>query len=731
MNSLKEVFAALRKKSRGQYWLLFGSLFFSVLLITAFCLMMRSPTVLNVLPVGGDSRKQVMMIFILAVIGCGAFTLYAAGLFFRHKFREMGAFLALGASRRVLARQLRRETGTIAAAACAAGMALGTPLAWLVWSIFRLTLIDTPEMALLFDFRAYAIPAAFSLFVIAALLVMLARFLGRVNILDIISEAHRAESIRAVPRWFGAAGIALVVIGALLGYFVPSFCVLTLHWYAPEGLTAVFYLPALIGLYMLLLHTVVNGWRRGKSRYSHLIATGMMQFQGRQTVRNMLVVTVLVAGAYFAAFYTPMMMTTAQYAVERRTADYAFFYPAGRQMPGLWEIRTLAAQYGVSVCDYREEPSATLAVDGALHVETQGSMGTTYTEEYQPMLQSGRFYSESAWNALTGDSLDLAPGEAAGVFDSEGYGGGIFGNDISLITNPVTGQTLSVTPSETILKNDVLFSCRVLDDGDYAAITRGLTDSWRDTQVLFNAEDDSYAFAKALFHEIVARADGGMALIGAYDPVTRELYHSRGEEYFADPECAGKYDMPVIDYTQPDSAEFRQNWAYMPLFRILDQADFAANMAVFLLLFVFVAILCFAAVAVILFTRSMTLAITNAWVYVDLRKLGASGSYLRKTARGQILRVFQAPIVVGTLLILGFYTLILYGNGEGGITPSEWAALGSCLIVVAAVSALLYGLYRLTLRSACRQLNLLPGSPEARRSSGSERASAHSTSIPR
>lgn len=706
MKSLSEVFATLRNKNKGQYWLLFACLFFSVLLITAYCLMMRSPTVLNVLPEGGDSRKQVMMIFVLAVIGCGAFTLYAAGLFFRYKSREMGTFLALGASRTVLARQLRREVGVIAALACGLGMLLGTPLAWLVWSIFRLTLMDTPEMALLFDFRAYVIPAAFSLFVMGALLVMLVRFLGRVNILDIISESHRAEPIRAVPRWFGLGGIALVLIGAVLGYFVPSFCVLQLHWYPPEGLTAIFYLPALIGLYMLLLHTVVNGWKKGKSRYPHLIATGMMQFQGRQTVRNMLVVAVLVAGAYFAAFYSPMMATTAQLSVAARTEDYAFFYPAEVAMPNQTEIEQLAEQNGVTVKEYRCQPSVTLGVDGQLHVETAGSVGVTYTQEYQPLLESGRFFSESAWNALTGDSLDLAPGEVAGVFNFEGNGGGVFGNDISLITNPVTKETLSVTPSETILKNDVLFSCRVLDDGDYAAITQGVTDHWRQAQVLFRADNDCYAFAKALFQKIVAGATEDMAVIDAYDPVAEELYRARGEEYFAAPENLAKYNIPAIDYTQPDSSAFRQNWMYMPQFRMLDQADFATNMAVFLLLFIFVALLCFAAVAVILFTRSMTLVITNGWVYEDLRKLGASGEYLRRTAKGQISRVFKAPILVGTLLILGFYTLILYGNGEGGITASEWAGLGTCLLVVTVVSALLYALYRGTLRSAYRELKL-------------------------
>ena len=316
MKDIRAVFSALRKNGKGQYKLLSGCLFFGSLLITAFCMMMYSPTVQNTLPQGGDSRKQVMMIFILAVIGCAAFSVYASGLFFRYKSRETGVFLALGLSRKTLGQQLRREVIQLAVASCGAGLILGTPLCWLIWSLFRLSLVDTPEMALIFDLRAYLIPLAFLLFVLIMLLVMQKRFLARVNVLDIIQESHRAEPVRAVPRWYGWGGILMIAIGCLLGYFVPSFCVRVLHWYAPAIFTAPFYLPALIGLYWVLLYTVVGGWHRGKNRYTHLIESGMMQFQGRQTVRNMLVVTVLVAGAYFASFYTPMMIVPGRAEIE-------------------------------------------------------------------------------------------------------------------------------------------------------------------------------------------------------------------------------------------------------------------------------------------------------------------------------------------------------------------------------------------------------------------------------
>lgn len=169
MKTFTQVYAALRRKNKGQYALLTGCCFFSVLLITAYVCMMRSPTILSVLPEGGDSRKQVMMIFVLAVIGCAVFTTYAAGLFFRQKSRETGVFLALGASRKQLKRELRRDLAIISLGACAAGAILGGPLAWGLWQVFRALVVDTEEMSLTFDPAAYTYALAFSAYVTAML----------------------------------------------------------------------------------------------------------------------------------------------------------------------------------------------------------------------------------------------------------------------------------------------------------------------------------------------------------------------------------------------------------------------------------------------------------------------------------------------------------------------------------------------------------------------------------
>lgn len=707
MRHFSEVYGVLRRKNKSRYALLAGCSFFSVLLITAYSCMMRSPTILSVLPEGGDSRKQVMMVFVLAVVGCAVFTAYAAGLFFRQKSQETGVFLALGAARRQLQAEMGKELAVLSLISCAAGALLGGPLAWGMWQIFRLFLVDSQEMALTFDPKAYLLALLFAGYVVAVLFWMGNRAVRRTNIMDVVQESHRSEPIREVKPWYGRVGILLVVTGALAGYLMPGFFVNVLCWYPPSAVSAVFYLPALVGIYMILLQTVVNGWRRGK-RYQNIITTSMMKFQGRQTVRNMLVMTLLIAGAYFAAFYSPMLSSSSAYSFSSRPVDFEYHMRSDQEQISRQEVETLAQEYGVEITSWAQVEAASLGGDGTVSIErNNGVLGVTYTTEYREIASGGTFFSESAWNALTGQTVDLTPGTCANVLDDEGGGDYLSGGDVTIVTNMVTGESLNVVPAQP-LRFTMLLGCYVLDDGDYAAITRGLTDDWKQTYVCFNVADvqASYPFADALFHEIVSRSGPEAEVFDAWDPVSRQLQiDEKGSYNYDDPEYLKANDLTVIDYDQCDTSDFRNYWLYMPQFRVLDQNDFVTTMAVFLMLFIFIALICFAAVVVIAFTRCMTLALTNARVYDDLRHLGASNAYLFQTVRGQVSRVFLVPAVVGTAVISAFYGMILYFN-DNRFTPGEFAGMSTCAAVILVLSAVLYGVYLFTRRRVCRILGI-------------------------
>lgn len=704
MKTFSDVYKELRRKNRNQYLLLFGCLFFSVLLISSYISMMRSPTVLTVLPEGGDSRKQVMMIFVLTAIGCMVFSLYAASLFFRQRSKETGIFLALGVQRGLLTRQILKEMCLLSVCSCLFGILISIPFTRAIWTLFRLLVVDTEEMKLLLEPQAFAFSMAFSLVVLVMLLATGVRSVRKINIIDIIHESHRSEPIHEVPRRYGPVGIGLLLLGGFMGYMAPVFFIDVLNWWPPEGLMAIFYLPALAGLYMILLHTVVNGWGRKKHQYKDLIASSQMKFQGRQTVRNLLIMSVLIAGAYFASFYVPMTGSTARY--DERTADYVYTFRMDQSIPQEPEVRELADKYDVEITDWTDIPVIRLGVDGREEVTTDQAVGQTLEYRYLEVLVSERFLPESAYTELTGETLNLPQGTLAAVFNYEGRGGAEFAGDASLVTNTLTGEKMEVT-STIYLKNESLLGYYVMNEEDFISMGTGLTDEWKEMLCMFNVADgeSSYEFAKALFYEIVDHSDSKVELSKTWDPVVKQRMDEQGEVYFADPEHLAEYGFAEIHYTERDSSAFRLFWKYMPKFRILDQMDRVKTMAVFLMLFVFISIVCFAAVFVIAFTRTMTIALSGKGIYEDLRRLGASGKYLYQTVRSQAKRVFVTPAVVGTSMIVLFYVMILYFN-DGRISSAEVMGIGYCGLLVAAISGVYYGVYRMTLRKVCRALDI-------------------------
>lgn len=698
MRTLGQIYSTLRRKNRKNYALLMGCNLFSVMLITAYVSMMRAPTILAILPEGGDSRKQVMMIFVLAVIGCGVFTSYASSLFFRFKSRETGVLMALGASRTHIRKQLFGELASISVGSCLVGALLGTPLAWCIWQAFRLFLVDTKEMTLSFDPQAYLFAGVFSLFIILSLFFMGARFIRHTNIIDIVNEQRKTEPMHDVKPWCGPVGIVLIAIGGFAGYIIPTICIRVFQWYPPAWMN-ITYLPLFIGLYMVLLHTVVRGWVRGKNRYRHIITHSMMKFQGRQTVRNMLVITVLLAGAYFATFYAPMLGTSAMLETEQRPIDYAFHYRADQDMLTRAEIEQMASEESVTISSWQEADFANLAQDGKEQIVDAGGK---YHYEYRELLGEGNYISESAYNRMSGQNIDIQPSKFGAVLAEDGTGDYMISVDTTLLTNMSNRKTLDISFQE-YLGNDMMASkYYVLDDADYAVITAGLTNEWREKLVYFNVENvkDTYSFAKRLYSAIIDHSGPECEISAYYDRVHKIVVNEAGGTYWGD-----TTDMKEINYAARESSNFKMFWKYVPQFRVLDRTDFVATLAVFLMLFIFIAIICFTSVLVIGYTRCVTIAINNRQVYDDLKHLGATPNYLYRSVRGQITKVFGVPGVVGTTMIFVYYTMIMFFN-DNRLTQSEISGLLNCLLLIAALSVLLWCFYRFTLRKVCRMLDV-------------------------
>lgn len=692
MRTFNQIYAALRRKNIRNYGLLAICNFISVILITAFSVVMESNTVQTLLPPGGDSRKQMTMIFLLAVIGCAVFTIYASGLFFRAKSREMGIYMALGTRKSRLTGLLYSDLVLISGCSSLAGIVLGTPLAIGVWQIFRL-IVDSKEMAFFLNLGAYLWPLGFAVFSTSTLFFMGWRFIRSSNVMDIIYQQRKNEPIRDVKGWYGIAGVLLMVAGILAAVMAPD--VAASLGYATPSWSGVFYLFAAAGLYMLLLFVVVRGFGSKLGRYKNIIPRSIMKFQGRQTVLNMCVVALLILAGYFAMFYTPMQIGSAFVRFQKRETDFAFHHRVDEVgIPSKEAIENMAHEEAVTIIDYQEIGFVNLATDGIdREITADGHVANDYHEFYN----EESFLSESAFRFLSGMDVDVKPGGYIFIAISE-YAHNHFDyiEDMKRFTNPDTMQVLPVIFQAEIHYN-MLDRFILLDDGDYAAVTEGLTDEWRETWVQFNVEDvgSSYSFAKRLRDNIIDHSSERSAVFRTYDRVVKMNAEASNQSY----------NYTSADYSQRDSSDFYLYWRYIPMFRAMDQKDYVKNLAVYFLLFVFIATICLAAVIVIAYTRSLTIAENNRQVYDDLRHLGAKREYLHRSMESQVSMIFTLPIAVGTALISAYQVLLLYMN-SGGIERGDILTFAMDAALVAVVSLLLYGVYRITLRWVCMKLSV-------------------------
>ena len=701
MMTLKSLEKKLQKVDRKQAGLYLFCNFVSLLLITAYSAMMLSPTVLLVLPEGGDSRKQMVAIFVLALFGCVVFTVYASGLFFRKKAKQLGTLMALGASGRRLLPGLLREVLFLSSVSSFAGILAGFPFVWILWNSFRLFITDSTQMTLRLDFKCLYLSALLFLIVVAFSCVNAYRYLRRTNIMEVVHEEHRNEPVRELGTWCGPVGILLVFAGAVLGYTAPMVYQALFSAYSPVWINLL-YAPCFLGLYMIMLHTVVHGWNfRRKQSYKNLIARSMMKFQGKQTVNNLLVSTVLIAGGTFAIFYLPMMGVGRIMEIKERPYDYYYLYRADQTVPGEKEVSDLAASYNLKIKDFKNAPYLSLAMDGTTEVEDEGR---NFHYEYVPLLEEGRFLSEDSYEMLTGEEISVEQGSYLAVSNADETGLYYLNSGAANLTNMVTFQSITVTFAGYVHYDFLVdqIGYYVLNNTDYESIAQGLTPDWMGCTAFFNIDgEDSYAFAEDFFYTLVSAFGPECELPVYYDRVTKYYKEQQGEVYWGDTDR-----MTKISFSRPDESDFRMYWTYMPKSRMLDQMDFLRTFSVYFMMFLFIAIICSLAAMIITYTRCMTIALNNRYVFDDLKKLGASPAFLIREIKGQAEPVFKIPSMVGMSIMYLLYALLMFGN-DGKWTGSEIGGMAVCFFILIALAGVYYLVYRHTIKSMCRQLEVI------------------------
>lgn len=115
------------------------------------------------------------------------------------------------------------------------------------------------------------------------------------------------------------------------------------------------------------------------------------------------------------------------------------------------------------------------------------------------------------------------------------------------------------------------------------------------------------------------------------------------------------------------------------------------------MLFIYVAVICLAAVAIISYTRSMTVTVKNKQVFEDVRKLGGNNDYIKRILSDQVRRVYTLPTIMGCLIMLLWYPLMMWQN-DGRITQAEIKIVFVELVLCAIIALYQYIVYKISMK---------------------------------
>lgn len=198
---------------------------------------------------------------------------------------------------------------------------------------------------------------------------------------------------------------------------------------------------------------------------------------------------------------------------------------------------------------------------------------------------------------------------------------------------------------------------------------------------------NTYDFATELKTEYITHASELSDHYLLYDAYEEELARENGEAY----SNSGGVDLSA------DNAQLTGDWKYAPFSKVLVKADAMQMTAVFVLLSAYIAIISLAAVGVMTYVRSITIAVDNRQLFKDLERLGADKLYIRRVICRQLRRIFTYPMTAGSGIVVLFILLMTCFN-DMHMDTNELKLFVMVLGLITGMGVFMYGMYRVSLR---------------------------------
>lgn len=693
--TMSSILKKLRKYNKSNYNQFEFCITFAVLLMTAMMSIAQMPIVQLVFPEGGDSRKQLYLILTVSIIGCIIFSLYAASLFLRNKTKEIGVMLALGSVKKDLIKPLNKEIIAIVLKCGLLGIVLGEVVTFIIWQGFSQFIVNKEYAVFSISVQGILWGVLFDLIIGVLILGMSTRTIKKADVISIIRAQNTREKVGEVSKKHLVVGMILIVSGIFFGFLLPKVIIYTFNRKAP-GILNVVMLLSVVGAYMVIEYFVIyhKKGKNPKKYYRNLVSYGMIKFEGKQNIRNMLVVSVLCAVSIFAASYISNVSSSVVSAGKSNPYEFIMYRPFISSELNKNDIYELANKNGVTIKDYKEIEFACLSASG---VERDYDDDGNVIENYKKDYSTSEFISQSEYEKITGEKINVEKGKFVRIIhkdESENFFSRYDDMDYIEDKNSKQGMKISLqgtTVNEYMLTNN----CEnryILNDDDYNKVASKVDDSNKVQQIIFNTanEEKSYEFAENMYVEFLKRADKEMANPNTiYDEGAIESMGLEGTTI-------------ELDKNNPDLMGY---WKWYPYIKTYDVKNFAQSVAVYFLVFSFISVICLAASAIMLYSRSISVASRNKDVFEDLKKLGANKKYVRKCLKQQISKLFTVPAILGVTLSM-LLTGIMFVMNDGKISESEVIAYSIDSLIFIVVLIFIFAVYKYSMKKCKKILDI-------------------------
>ena len=682
----KSIYDKLRKYNRAKYRQLEICLIIAIVFVTSFSIILFGPIVQQTFPDGGDSRKQLYMIYVATLIGCWIFTIYSLALFFKYKSREMGIQLALGEKKKLIAKMLAKEIRKVLSKCMLIGIVLGLSVSVVIELTFEKVFSGRRDWKYLIDKNGIIVVVLFALIIIITIIYLSRKYTKKADVLDLIYEQQKGETVKEIGRLYGVFSLFLIILGMFLGYVVPI-------W----GAT---YLISVLGLYMSIVYAIMGHSknRRKNKYYKHLLSYNMMRFQGKQTVKNMCVVTLMLIAGMFAFFYVPQLRSGVN-VYEESEFDVSIPMPKKLHLLKNKELEDASDKYDVKIVNYHELDFVELVGSG---IERDWNEDNQLIEEYQERYKCYEFISESQFENAIGHDVEVNKGSYLLITSPEANESFWEKNsDLDCVTNLINNTKLKLSYGGTIesvslLRNGV--KRFILNDEDFYDITKGITDDHQITQILFSLEGkdkNQYQFSEALYRTLLNRMPDKYAVSLSYDPYQEFIATTMGKEY-------DDYETLELSTENKDLINY---WKYYPIIKPIINTEYMQSTVVYFIIFLYAGFICMISVGMVEFTRIKILSINNKKIFEIIEKLGASKRYLNECLKEQLRKIFILPTALSSVVIIAFTIAILRGN-DNKFSKLDAQILGMDLFIVMLVIIMQYCIYKCAFRKAKKMLNI-------------------------